>query len=515
MQPRDNPIQTPSTIRLVYWESLVALRSRGVLVALAMFGLLLSIAIVLGVVRTQTRQNDARTVEQENRLVKEIINGVLQGTLEPDKVAQDNSDRKSRLTKQLRMTARSPYLVSHASDLWDVSLLPSPLSALSVGASRNWPDLYRIHGVSLSKTIERSDQVRPVTSAYGPFDVAFVVMAIAPLVVIGLTFNASSRDRESALQNLIVAQTQSLGKLMAVRCFVRAALVSVLVVGVVNVALLIAMGSQFDTNVVLNLVIWNVVATLYLLTWAALSLLVNSFAKSSSANGAALLLLWLILVLLVPRFVSYAVQEAVPTLPESALVEAEKSTFDHASENVDDLVKRFQSEHPEIEIDLEDEQQMTLLRYLLAHSAAGRQATENVSAYYWAQSKRATYLNFCDWISPAISFRNQSDQCSGNSEGAFIAFSARAAEVQAEVLEVFLQPSVTNEQCTVETIAALPGFQETDIPKRVSFLNSILSIVSMLVWLTILVSLGIRRFRVKDLSGERIGLPQKVGVENA
>jgi len=483
--------------------------------ALAMLGGLLLIAIVLGIIDTKARQSDARTVEQENGLVKEIVNSVLQGTLEPDEITKEKSDRKSRLTKQLRMTARSPYLVSHASDLWDVSLFPSPLSALSVGASRNWPDQYRVHGVSLSKTIERSDQVRPITGANGPFDVAFVVMAISPLVVIGLTFNASSRDRETALQNLIVAQTPSLGKLMAIRCFVRAALVSALVVGVVNVALLIALGNQFDSNVIVNLVIWNVVATLYLLTWASLGLFVNSFAKSSSANGAGLLLLWLILVLLVPRFVSYVVQEAVPTLPESALVEREKNTFDRASENVDGLVERFQSEHPQIEVDREDEQQMTLLRYLLAHSQAGRQATENVSSYYWPQSKRAKYLDFCNWISPAISVRNQSDQCSGNSERAFIAFSARAAEVQAEVLEVFLRPSVTNEQCTVETIAALPSFQETDIPKRISFLNSILSIVSMLVWLTILVNLGLRRFREKDLSRQCTRLPQKLGAENA
>ena len=207
MQQGEHRIERPNTLRLVYWESLLALRSRGVQISLAMFGLLLVIAIVLGVIRTQARQSDARLAEQENQSVKEIFDNVLQGTLDPDDAMKESSDRQSRLKKQLRMTAKSPYMMSHAANLWDVSLFPSPLSALSVGVSQTWPDLYRIHGVSLSKTVERSDQIRPITNAYGPFDIAFVVMAIAPLVVIGLTFNVSSRDRESALQNLMLAQT--------------------------------------------------------------------------------------------------------------------------------------------------------------------------------------------------------------------------------------------------------------------------------------------------------------------
>jgi len=250
MKQGDPQIERPNTIRLVYWESLMALRSYAVLVALAIFGLLLASAVVLGVIRTQARQSDARFAEQENRMVTEIFDDVLQGTLDSNETTKEAASRRSRITKQLRMAARSPYLVSHSSNLWDVSLLPSPLSALSVGASQTWPDVYRIRGISLSKTVQRSERVRPATSAYGPFDVAFVVMAIAPLVVIGLTFNVASRDSELGLQNLMLAQTCSLGKLMAIRCFVRAALVIGLVACIVNGTLLIALGDQFDWNVI-------------------------------------------------------------------------------------------------------------------------------------------------------------------------------------------------------------------------------------------------------------------------
>ena len=520
MQREDSPtnpaiaIERPSTLRLAYWELLIALRSGGVRIALIVLALLLSIALALGVIRTQQRQADARLAEQENQQIKQLFDDVFEGASAPAEPTEPNSSRSSRLAKQLRMTARSPYMVSHSTNLWDVSLFPSPLSVLSVGASQTWPDLYQVHGISFAKTVQRSEQLRRVASAYGPFDAAFVVMAIAPLIIIGLTFNISSQDRESGLQKLIEAQTWKLGKLMALRCFIRAVLVIGVVICLVNGALLFAFGSQFDLNVVTNLLTWNVTATLYLLIWAALSLFVNSFAKSSATNGAALLLLWLILVLLIPRIVSNIVQEAVPTLKESQLVEREKSTFDQVSENADGLLARFQTEHPEIEISLDDEQQMALVRYLLAHDAAGDQAAENVCSHYSAQSLRTRYLNLCDWISPAISFRNQSDQCSGNSDQAFVAFSARAADIQSRAMEVFLLPSITNQQCTAETIAALPNLQVSDIPKRPSLLISTASIASMLVWLIIFLVLGAWKFQLKHLPQED-KLPQRAGVESA
>ena len=138
-----------------------------------------------------------------------------------------------------------------------------------------------------------------------------------------------------------------------------------LVVLLVNATLLIAFGNQVDLDVVVSLFTWNVVTILYLLFWGTLSHFVNSFAKSSATNGAALLLIWLLLVMVVPGFVSHMVRESITTLPESQLVDLEKRVFDQASETAVELVSRFRSQHPKIEIDTDDEQQMALVNYLL------------------------------------------------------------------------------------------------------------------------------------------------------
>lgn len=508
-------IPKPKILRLAYWESCIGLRSFGVQITLIVFSLLLCISTVLGILRTTTRQNQARIAAQENQTVKTLFLRALQGTLESNEPSEPDSEKQARLSQQLRMTARSPYLMSHAANLWNVSLFPSPLSALSVGNSNTWPDRYRIQGLSLSKTIRRSDDVRPVASVHGPFDTVFMVMVIAPLVIIGLTFNAASRDRESALQNLVVAQTPSLGKLMALRCFVRAGWVIGLVVCIVNGSLLLAFGSQFDGPTVLNMAIWNIIATLYLLVWAAFSLFVNSFGKSSAANGGALLLLWLVLVLIIPRLVSNAVENSIPTQPENQLADLEQTMIEEASEQKDKLFQRFNSEHPEIDIRRDDEQQIALAEYLLAHRHAGGQASENVSRHYSGQAQRGRYLNGCRWLSPAISFRTQSDFCSGNSEQAFIAFTAWAAATQSQLTEAFLPASIANQECTLETIAALPELQNRDTPKRSFLGDGMFSIGSLTLWWIILTALGIRGFHVTQASKADASSQQSKRVEHA
>jgi hypothetical protein len=72
MERHESPIQNRRTIRLArlaYWESLIALRLGGVRIALLVFSFLLLVAIVLGVIRTQQRQANARLTEEENGLV--------------------------------------------------------------------------------------------------------------------------------------------------------------------------------------------------------------------------------------------------------------------------------------------------------------------------------------------------------------------------------------------------------------------------------------------------------------
>ena len=77
------PIERPSTLRLAYWELLIALRSGGVRIALIVFALLLSIALALGVIRTQQRQADARVAEQENQQIKQLFDDVFEGASAP------------------------------------------------------------------------------------------------------------------------------------------------------------------------------------------------------------------------------------------------------------------------------------------------------------------------------------------------------------------------------------------------------------------------------------------------
>lgn len=486
-------------LSIVVWEWRIVMRAAGVRLALALLGLLMVIALLLGAVRTRERQKAAALAEKENSWAKAIVGGAIQGNSSEAAPASEDFVGEARKEKQLRQIAKSPYLLSHASELWTISLWPSPLSCLSVGASESWPDRYRLIGVSRSQTLERDERIRPLASVHGPFDATFVIVAIAPLIVIGLTFNAASSDRERGLQNLIEMQASSIETLLLLRCLVRASAIILVTESVTLAVVLPAFGDQFNFQAYFNLAIWGVAVALYLLVWVSLSFLVNSMGTTSTANGAMLLLMWVVLVLLVPSFVSYAVQAGIPTLAHSDLAAREKAALEIASKNADELLQRFRSEHPEVVFDLDDDQQLTMARYLLAHDAVGNQVTDDVAKHFSGHRKRARYLELADWISPAISLRSATDQCSGNSERAFVAFSSHAGGIHANYVGHFLIPSIANQECNQELINSLPEFQEVSLAMKVSTEGMIHSLISMSTWLILSTCLGMCWFRVKRL----------------
>ena len=180
----------------------------------------------------------------------------------------------------------------------------------------------------------------------------------------------------------------------------------------------------------------------------------------------------------------------------------------------DTLLQQFQLANPNLELRSDDPQHMTLTRYLLAHHAAGANVTEMVSAHYSGHLQRLGWLDLADLLSPTISIRNASDQCSENSEFASIAFATHAGNVHAKLIETFLLPSIANEESTVQHIAALPRLHEATIPGRISKRTVLFATGSLLIWLVLFTVLGYRNTSLRNRCGERDDRMQE-GVGNA
>lgn len=138
-----------------------------------------------------------------------------------------------------------------------------------------------------------------------------------PLVLITLTFNLYSEEKEGKTWRLIATQTSSplsfLFKKLSIRVFFLYVVLAILFL----LAIIIL---QLPINEALMAFI--TVSVLYLAFWTSLCFIIISFRKNSSFNALTLLSLWIVLTILLPASVNnfvvntYPVPETLKTMVE-------------------------------------------------------------------------------------------------------------------------------------------------------------------------------------------------------
>jgi ABC-2 type transport system permease protein len=117
-------------------------------------------------------------------------------------------------------TAISPGVVGY-SVLSEPAVLPAaPLGALAIGQGDLLPSWYPVTARGAHHFLAHSEPENPLRLSVGNFDAAFVIVWLLPLVVIALSFNLVSAERERGVLAVAVAAGASpagfiLGKVAA------------------------------------------------------------------------------------------------------------------------------------------------------------------------------------------------------------------------------------------------------------------------------------------------------------
>ncbi|GGF36832.1 DUF3526 domain-containing protein [Echinicola rosea] len=192
---------------------------------------------------------------------------------------------------------------------------PDKLAALSIGQSDVNPNVRQVTIRNLEGQKYDTDLVNPSSLQAGNLDLGFVIIHLFPLLIIVLTFNLLSEEREAGIWPLITVQSKSRFYYIAKKLLIRvvAVLAIYLLLFVVAIMLL-----QLPVNTTLSA--FFLLGMGYLVFWFTLSFLVVSFGKGSSYNALTLLSLWLVLSILLPSGVNsfltnrYPVPEALETM---------------------------------------------------------------------------------------------------------------------------------------------------------------------------------------------------------
>jgi ABC-2 type transport system permease protein len=193
-------------------------------------------------------------------------------------------------------------------------LPPAPLAPIAVGQRDLRPQAVRVNS-DVHLTSERETETPmsgPTRLMSGAFDPAFLFVVLFPLVIIALSYELLSGERERGTLAMLLSQPVSQRALVLGKAIARAIALSGVTVVFALIGLLVAGAELGTTTAWLHVLLYIVVLIVWALFWFAAAVTVNGMRQSSASNALILVGLWLVLVVVVPGLVHAAVDALHP-----------------------------------------------------------------------------------------------------------------------------------------------------------------------------------------------------------
>jgi ABC-2 type transport system permease protein len=280
---------------------------------------------------------------------------------------------------------------------------PGPLGMLSIGQADLYPYYFTVSIKSREAFIGADEIENPEILFTGRIDVAFAIVSLFPLVILALSFNVLSIEKEQGTLPLVLSQQVSLRTLVAAKVLVRAVLVVGVAVAIACVATALGGADVWHAGTIWRLLVWIVAVASYGLFWFALAVLVNAAGRSSSANAVVLAGVWLAFVLLIPTLVNSATSAAYPLASRVEMIQAIRRASDAANARGSELLGRFFQDHPDMvrasaALSTDD----FYSRRLAVQEDVERQAQPVLDRFSEQLARREHFVNRFQYLSPAM-----------------------------------------------------------------------------------------------------------------
>jgi len=250
---------------------------------------------------------------------------------------------------------------------------------------------------------QRSGLENPELLVRGGIDLGFVVVVLAPLVLIGLLYGLFAADRDSGVARLIVAQAGSPVRLIGARILPRLALVLLPIAAAVLAQL--ATGPDIAGRWQAAGV-WLLVASLFLLFWAACGAWINSLDIGAETAAFTLVALWALLTLVLPAAFSAMVQASNPPPSRFEQIAAARATEVASTE-------AYENDHPEIASG-EFEGRLASIRKTWDVAQKVEAATAPIDRRFATQlAAQQRVAEALSWASPALIAKRALEQTAG------------------------------------------------------------------------------------------------------
>lgn len=412
------------------YETLRLLRSPALWLLVAFLSASVGFGIYNGVQRTAAKRQSISemlaTQQSDFQLQKMQADSIAQGQKKVDYWWKDPSNAVSVMWWGGRV----------------VAMEPAPKSILASGISDLQPDAWK---VSLMGKDAQSDSVfeNPVNLASGSFDLAFVLAFLLPLLVIALSFNLISSEREQGTLALQRAQPVAFGALFFQKMLARFVLLAGLTL-LVTMPLLAWLGIPLTSA---TACMTAGTAVLYSLFWFLLALGINLRGGSSALNALFCIGAWLGFTLVVPALVNMLAQKVHPVPSRAGFQTALREIKSKVEADREQILDGYYHQHPnairvsEDTLDWYDWKQCkNYYRDEFLIGSVEKKQTDSLELWYDEKAEhQADFADKLTLCSPTLSVQRQMTDLAGTSRSAFNASTAVLDSVQKNWTSFFLK----------------------------------------------------------------------------
>ncbi|MBX3129594.1 MAG: ABC transporter permease subunit [Polyangiaceae bacterium] len=383
---------------------------------------------------------------------------------------------------------RDPHIVGRELGRRVATLPPGPLAAVSVGQRDLLPTAIIVTTEARLGDSGADDAAGLARRVTGAFDLAFVLVFLLPLVVIALSFDVLSAERERGTLALVLAQPIRLGTFVLAKTALRAAVLLVVVLAAGIVAPLVAGGGLSGADVGANVLGYAGLLVGYTAFWFCLAVLVNAFGSSSSGNALSLVGVWLLLVVVVPGLTSVVVDTLHPAPSRVELVNRARDAAREAEAEVSEL----EGDHGAAPASADRD----VARRAVHVQGQLESRVEPVIAAFHAQlARQQALVDRLRFLSPAIvAFEGMSD-VSGSGVTRHQQFSAAVSELHAEHKRFFFARIEQGARLTSADYERMPRFERREPPPSALLWRVGSGLLGLLVPAGLMVVLSLRGFR--------------------
>ncbi len=311
---------------------------------------------------------------------------------------------------------------------------PSPWAVVSIGQRDTRAFNLKVRLLALHGQLYDGELASPLLAALGTFDLAFVIIALGPLLVIGLCHDLVSAEREAGTWALVRAQPGGARRALAAKVAVR---------GAVLLALLALVGAAVpaltDVPADGRLLAAIAASALYLAVWVAVAAALAVRHLPSEANALVMLAVWLVWVVVGPALVTTLAASRFPAPEALALTVAQREGY-HGSWDrpVPETMAPFFDRYPEWRGHPVPTDRYSNAWYYAMQQRGDDAAAPVADAYLATLRARHAWTGAWMWLFPPAALQSTFDRMARTDLPAHLAYLASVASYHETLKRHFL-----------------------------------------------------------------------------